>query len=552
MTDKVANWNRPSADVIPPKGTDGRAVVMVAILVMVTLLKLSLVGSGLFTFEDEGRYTDSARALGFLGKGDLAAAMEEVFSTQGRPGDTLLRMLPNGLQFLTGKLSGRHIYDPANTYPLFVFNFATFLLILWVLYRYSLLVLGGRPAAVLVVIVYSSMVNPQIYLRHALPYDMALLVLLFVLERLTRRVEWNLWDPAPFFGLGAAGFFGFTIYPGYFPLFMVTGSVLVLGNLELGSLGLRARCVTAYAFGGVLCFAVFEGMSRIGGRSYLHELSVLSGQIKGGAFDESFTFAIKYLVEVENVSGVALMVAWVGFVGIFVRVVSGGGWALHRRILFPLGLVAVVFLSYAASGYFWHKMVFYGRLLHQYFPFLCVGFVYVLRELWLLRRGNAPLVPGVLSLVCAAQLVFNLVMLHRIRYPGDIGWSLAKAYCHAEVIDICEYSDGYSHVPSARIFVPPLRADAPLRPRVVLVNGCVYHPVAGLGEYLPFVPGADDVLMTSQPHFLNHPAYLFEGYLPEERRFIQRTNPRIKVYSRAGEEKPSQAPGSSIPLRLPR
>ena len=252
------------------------------ILLAVTVLKLGLMGSGLFAFEDEGRYTNAARALKNFAHGRIAAGLEEVFSTQGRPGETLLRTIPNALQFLTSRVHGVHIYAPSNTYPLFLFNFAVFLLLLMVLYRYALVLLRSRNSALLAVLLYSSLLNPQLYLRHAVPYDLGLLALLFVLGEISRRAEEDAWRPMAFLTLGVAACFGCAIYPGYYPIFLVAGVVLLLANWKKATWIARSWCVAAYIVGGFGCLASLEALSRVGGRSYLKELSTLSGQITGG------------------------------------------------------------------------------------------------------------------------------------------------------------------------------------------------------------------------------------------------------------------------------
>ena len=502
------------------------------VLLAMTMLKLGLMGSGLFAFEDEGRYTNAARALKNFAHGRISAGLEEVFSTQGRPGDTLVHVIPNALQFLTSRVHGVHIYAPSNTYPLFLFNFVVFLLLLMVLYRYALVLLRSRDSALLAVLLYSSLLNPQLYLRHAVPYDLGLLVLLFVLGEFSRRAEEDAWSPPAFLTLGVAACFGCAIYPGYYPIFLVAGAVLLLANWKKATWIARSWCVAAYIVGGFGCLVSLEALSRVGGRSYLKELSTLSGQITQGSFDEMLTYGLKYLLEVERWGGLVVLAGVVGCMWQFGRTLRSGSWREEWRVLLPLGLVGVGFLAYAAAGYFLHKMVFYGRLLHQYYPFVCIAVAYGVDGL-LLRRRSATRWMGIGVAVCASVFLANWVSLLRLAYPGDVSFRTAQTYQFAEVLHVCEFENSFSLVVSPDLFLQQ-QPGAPKASgiRTVLVNPCVYWPPRGPATHHPFVAGPQDHLILDLPHFLGHPAYRYEGFSPQEREMIRKAALRIRLYTR--------------------
>lgn len=509
----------------------GRQFLWIALLA-VTLLKLGLVGKGLFAFEDEGRYTDAARALEHFARGRIPAGLEEVFSTQGRPGATFIQTVPNALQFLTSRFHGLHIYNPANTYPLFLFNFGAYLLLLWVLYRYAVLLLRSREAALMAVLLYSSLINPQLYLRHALPYDAGLLVLLFVLEQCTRRAVEGAWRPMPFVLLGMAACFGCAIYPGYYPVFLTAGVVLLVANWRKEHWRARVACKVAYAVGGFGCFGLLEFLSRAGGRSFIRELSTLSGQITQGAFDEMLTYGLSYQIEVERWGGVLVLVGVAACFWQCAKVIGRGEWEREGRVLLPLGLAAGGFVAYSVAGYLLHSMVLYGRLLHQYYPFACIGIAYafdgiLLRSAW----GARWIKVGVVT--CAVVFLANWASLMRLSYPADVSAWTADRYQFPEVLNVCEFESSFSLVVKPDLFLPP-PPGAPKANgiRAVLVNPCVYTPVHQSLGHTPFRPGERDRLILDLPHFLGHPAYQFEGYLPAEREMIRKADPRIRFYER--------------------
>jgi len=90
--------------------------------------------------------------------------------------------------------------------------------------------------ALLGMVLYSSLINTNLYLRHLLPYDHALfffLLALWLLLRLTARsAGWK-------YGLvGALVVFSYAVYPGYFmgpAVLLALGTVLALASPTDGS-----------------------------------------------------------------------------------------------------------------------------------------------------------------------------------------------------------------------------------------------------------------------------------------------------------------------------
>ena len=118
------------------------------------------------------------------------------------------------------------------------------------------------------------------------------------------------------------------------------------------------------------------------------------------------TYGLKYLLEVERWGGLVVLAGLAGCMWQSGRILRSGSWREEWRVLLPLGLVGGGFLAYAAAGYFLHKMVFYGRLLHQYYPFVCIAVVYGVDGL-LLRRRSATRWMSVGVAVCALVFLAN-------------------------------------------------------------------------------------------------------------------------------------------------
>lgn len=69
-------------------------------------------------FPDEIRYIISGKILKEFQTGNLYGALENVFSTQARPADTLIKTIPNIIQYLTAKIFGLEYYETKNSYGL--------------------------------------------------------------------------------------------------------------------------------------------------------------------------------------------------------------------------------------------------------------------------------------------------------------------------------------------------------------------------------------------------------------------------------------------------
>ncbi len=220
----------------------------------------------------------------------------------------------------------------------------------------------------------------------------------------------------------------------------------------------------------------------------MKELSTLSGQITQGVFDEMLTYGLSYLIEVERWGGAVVLVGIAACLWQCANVIRLREWEKHGRVLLPLGLVAGGFIAYSAAGYFLHAMVFYGRLLHQYYPFVCIGIAYGFDGL-LLRGATAGGWMRASAVACTVVFLANWASLMGLSYPGDVSVWTAGRYQFSEVLNECEFESSFSLAVRSDLFVqpPPGTAEA-TRIRAVLVNPCVYSPVHHSLKYEPFKP----------------------------------------------------------------
>ena len=158
--------------------------------------------------------------------------------------------------------------------------------------------------ALISVLLFSTLTNSYLYLRHALPYDTSLLIFYLVIYKIVIYTEENSLSFKKSLIIGICSFLGFLVYPGYFPLFIVGLFLLFFNNISKKNIFKKIYYSSYYILGSILCLIIFEKISRLVGRSYILDAIGLSKTITQGSFEESFVFIFKYLFEVEGLTGI--------------------------------------------------------------------------------------------------------------------------------------------------------------------------------------------------------------------------------------------------------
>jgi hypothetical protein len=506
---------------------------LVTIIVLLTVIKLNLIGTGFLAFPDEFRYLSTGKALRDLSGLKIGDAINAIFSTEGRPADAILKMIPLAIQFVTASIFNLNYLESNNSYPLFIFNFIIYCLILIVHFKFSKLVLRDSFLALISVLLFGSLTNSYLYLRHALPYDSSLLMYYLVIYKTIKYSEDDRLLFKNSFILGFFSFLGYLIYPGYFTLYIIDLFLFFFINLTKKNIFKKVVHSSYYIFGSIFCLIAFEAMSRLGGVSYIWDALKLSVSITQGSFEESFTFIIKYLFEVEFVTGIILILSSTLFCFFLIYQIRKKTFKQHSLIIL-LGIAVIgVFLAYASAGYFLHKMVFYGRLLHQYFPFICIFSLFSLNELIKINRKKQ-LILVILSIIFVLNFGVNFIQYYSFSYPRDIFWELSKTYNLKEIENVCEYDDNWSAMPSEKEFRNigiHTKTDSQYH-NILMLNCSNISPINDLTKYHPFYPKDDYIIVESKPHFINCKAYQYEGRSIVERNNTDKINLQIKLFSK--------------------
>jgi hypothetical protein len=523
--------------ITPNYGQHVLKYLLVASIVFITVVKLNLIGTGFLAFPDETRYCQSGRALQHLSELKIGAAIKDIFSTQGRPADAVISIIPNALQYITAYFYGLNYYESKNSYPLFIYNFIIYCFILVIYFKLSCLLLKDTFLALISVLLYSTLTNSYLYLRHALPYDMSLLIYCLAIYNIVIYTEEDSLSVKKPFLIGIFSFFGFLVYPGYFPLFILGLFILFFNNLSKQNILKKIYYSSSYILGGIICLVVFQKIGRLFGKSYIADAIGLSKTITQGSFEESFVFIIKYLFEVEGVTGIILLISLsVFFVLIFNQIKNKN---FKRYSLIRLLGIAILgmYLIYAFAGYFLHKVVFNGRLLHQYLPFICILSIYSINELLVRVTRKHQLILCVISIIFIATFGFNFREITSYAYPRDIIWQLIKTNNLNDVGSIFEYDDRWPVMPKGKeVLYCDIHGKAISSYYNIIeigdhFSGTIYF-INYLTKHHIFNPDDNYHLLESKPSFMNFKAYQYDsGATMVDRRNMDKMNQQIKIFA---------------------
>ena len=503
---------------------DFRSKILLIICICLTGSKLFLMGDGLYSFPDEGRHLNALEAVKSIQNHQPREFINHIFSTQGRPGDALIRTIPASLQMLSSNLSGTNLMDNRNALPLQLFNLLIYGLLLLVHFKVSRLLFKETFPALISLLLMSLAVNSYIYLRHALPYDEALLIFYFCFYLILKHSEKTEPSPMFMFLLGMLLFFGFLVYPGYFIMFCICFVFILFFRLTKSNYRIKIKNTLFAIWGGFHVLILFELFSHLAKSSYLISTFYLSKSINQGSFEESFTFIVKYLFQVEGTLGVILIIGLALVPVLLYLQTKKGGRINDSLITFMFAVPAFFFIVYAVQGYFFHKMVFYGRLLHQFFPFLFLLATYSLYELSNRFRFNKNFVYIPLLLLLLFFYIKGIYDYRRISYPNDVLSAINKDYDIKNASCINESSESIRYKNS-------FAGDSTVNDNMIIVNNCFFYPFTDLSKYRPYSPPGGYTQIYSQPHFISFKAYQYEGHSILARKNLDMANIHIKAFT---------------------
>lgn len=508
--------------------------VIVAI-VLSTVVKLSLIETGFLSFPDEFRFMAAGKVIEHVSNGEFSEACYDIFSTKSKPGDVILSTIPHLVQQFTGYLSNVYCYESSNSYPLFIFNFIVYCCLLIVHYKFSKLVLKDVFLSLLSVLVFGTLTNTYLYIRHVLAYDTSLLIFYYFIYKTVLYIQSENLSFVKSVLIGIGSFFAYLVYPGFFPLFFLIVFLLFFYNLTTKNFIKRFLHSCYYGLGSVYLLGVFEAMARYGKVSYIDDALHASSIVNQGSAEESYSFIFKYFWDVEGISGVILLAGIFVFIGVVIYKLQKGLYKENQLIVLLGVSIVGMYLIYTSIGYFFGAFIIMGRSLHEYLPFFCIFFVFTINDL----LGSISIRKDVLLFGVAVLFFVNFCTkfftFYSISYPRDVYWKLSKTNDLNDVHSVCEYDFGWSVTPGEveyRFYAANHKKVYENSKNYILTNGCYYYPVSDMRYYHPFVPPANYALVDTKTHYLNFKAYQYEGHNIPERANIDQIHFQLKLYEK--------------------
>lgn len=488
------------------------------------IAKTVLLGKGYLSTPDEFRYIAAQDFIEFFKKGDYNKAFSQLFEVQGRPGLVIAAILPAGLQIVLSNYLMLPYNSPTSAWVVYIYNLLAYLLILWALFRISKKLEFTVYQSLLTLILFTFTLNGFIYLRHTFPYDTSLLCGLLAFNLLLGDGPQS-YRSLIFQGLAIAACF--LIYPGYFPLVFAFGLLWLYQNRSsFGSAGwIKRGLVFSASFSAP--FLVIELLAGMCGKSYFFDAKQLSQTIIEGSFEEGFSFLFKYLWQVEQGVGLLYMLGlMVVFYSIFRKFINNKTTLNPTEWLFVA--IATGFIFYASLVFFLHKMVFYGRIIHQFIPFMALFAIYGLFQV--IKREKMR------NQLMVALPVFILILsipaysqYSRMEYPRDFfNLNNRNNALKARIIEYgCQW---LKSLPRTEKFNDSqnIRFE-----KIILVNWC--HPAGDSvqkgKQWNHFIPGPRQKLLAKAPHYMSFIGYQFEGANIRQRKELAENLPMLEIYT---------------------
>jgi hypothetical protein len=554
------------------------------VLALLAIYHISLLGQGALAWGDEwGSFNRSHLLVQGILEGSSAKIGYALADFGARPGEHLLRFPAALVQVLLEQKTGLPTRNPDSLRVATAQNVLVSLGLSLAFWRASLLVLASPGLAAVSSIAFSLLVSNQIWVRHLIPYDAALLAHLLVLgacfrsaETHTSSVEWKrgvvaagllgvsllayplfyYWNralglplamlclisglvlvgalyadwggpgrgPLVLAGLGSG--IALSIYPAYYSFTMACGAFLLLSGREDRRFSITMSSVRKGALFGASAFLVllvFEALGRLGGISYLGGARLLAGTITQGSFEEGFVFLAKYLVAVDSLGGIAIVaLAVVGFWTLVRNRVSVDPRAVRVILVF-----SALYVVYAFQSVVLHKMAFTGRYARMYIP----AFVWLASiGLWSLR-GRIREAVAVIWIACGlAGFAIFASEYRKVGYPTDVLYRLGIGY-----EDLLPQNVRVEFVPIPNFNLPVKAVTAgaqyvtrPNDRRFVIVNFALplaLHPPSGT-----VMPQGDFSVLSDSLHFISSNWSGWEGYSKEDRVELKKRQFHLRVY----------------------
>lgn len=500
---------------------------------ILAIYRLTLIDKGVFSFYDETRYEAALNAVERIGHLDFSGFCYEISNTDGRPGDVITRMPPALLQYGILKICNIPLQNPCSLLVPILFNVLISLLISFLFYQITLLLFNTDYfIAVIGTTIFSLLVTNNLYIRHILPYDTSLLFALYILYFLFKKYTQNN-QAISLRSVEIIGFltgFQYCIYPGHYYFAVLFGALIFFLDKECFFSKEKTKKIFHYglAIGVVLVF--FQALSMVGNNSFIAGSTRISQTITQGSFEEGFVFLGKYLLQVEKPIGYILLPAILIYIFLSIsRVYKNDiNYFRNQGVLELIVLIMLVgYIFHGSLSAVFNKMVFHGRIIHIYFPFVVWATLAILEmiknKLYKKISYYSFVVISVISFIIFNSQYYSLAYPRDVLYDKGVNiyTSVYPEHFIAETPMVFPY---YSPPPLDSISLKPYTTGK----YYTVVNSCFFYPV--YDQFTPYRPSTNEKLLFEGEHFLGFLAYSYEGHNIHDRNLLQERKYKVKIY----------------------
>jgi hypothetical protein len=438
----------------------------------------------------------------------LSAWVEGVTNMQGQPPEMAIRLLEYTSLLPIATLIQKQPLHPDVLYFIGLYNIIVSLLILYVFFRIAIKLNFSIELSLLGVVLLGTLFNYNIYTRHILPYDHALLFQLLAFNILLKQ---QIPNRIVFFA-GALSAIGLTTYFGSFIFSFINGGYLFLDNYKKPKTAAKKCLFFTLPF--ILLISFYEIIMQVYDKSYLGFLTQYSTTVNMASFDEGFTYLFIYFYQVEKWWGMFLLFLF--FLGSFLLFKK----PTSSKAMLVLLTGTAAYISYGAYVYFSHKMVFHGRILHTFYPFIIIGVLGFIQHQNVLKVNH---VAGIMALGTFVNYTFVINDFNRIGYPRNTIYNLGLfeekgkvniSYNEELATPIHYYNRAEWDIDSVGNSILPLGD-------YVLENFSFnfHYPYDSIRCFPQYLMKTKDSLFYGKLHFQSHPAYALEYCARDGREF---------------------------------
>ena len=493
-------------------------ILFIAAFVVLLAGRLLIAGTGYLEDQDEFLYIwIHAHFAGFA---HLSTWTRCVLRMQGQPPEIAIRLFEYISILPVSKLMGKQMLHPDILYFIGLYNILVSLLILYVFFRILLKLNFSFALSLAGIFLLGTMFNFNLYTRHILPYDTALLFQLMAFNLLLRKNT----GTGTILLAGLLSAIGLTNYLGCFMFIFINGGYLVLSNYKAGKVA--AKKVLLFILPFVLLVACYQLLIRMDGNSYLNFITGYYGTLDdGGSFDEGIIYVFLYFYMVEKWWGILLLILF--FAGSILLFKKSDSVNVKQALL--LGITGYV--TYGVYVFFFHKMVFEGRILHIYYPFIIIGVLGFIKYQKILRQNYL-----VYAVILFAAINYGFVIrdFNEIGYPRNAVYKYhlfedpgkVKLSYYTEISPCIQYSNRMKY------FIDTVGENTLAPGNYVADNICFLPDVTDsvlMQAYKPWMKTEGDSVVFEQLHFESHPAYTLEYCNRFAREFYIRNQMKIRL-----------------------